>query len=149
LTHSERALNFVLELFSGRASKQAQQALPDRWPRETIAMAIVSGRPQSVRCLLEEGADSQTQVYDKSLISLAVMCAIYSHENTQKHQERIEVCKLLLNAGLTSNADDLRMAAEDSNLELFRLLLSSRADWPKDEIQALLRSAALDGNLEL
>lgn len=149
LTHSERALDFVLGLFSGGASKQAKQALPDRLPLETFAYAIVSGRPQSVRRLLEEGADIQTQVNGKSLISLAVMCAGLYHENTQKHQERIEVCKLLLNAGLTSNADDLRRAAKNSNLELFRLLLSSRADWPKDEIQALLRSAALGGNLEL
>jgi len=149
LTHSERALDFVLGLFSGRASKQAEQALPDRWLRETIAYAVASGRPQSVRRLLEEGADIQTQVDGKLLISIAVMFAGYNHENTQKRQERIEVCKLLLNAGLTANADDLRSAATDSNLELFRLLLSSRADWPKDEIQALLRSAALSNNMEL
>lgn len=137
LTHSERALNFVFELFSGRTRKQAEHALPEWWPREALADAVASGRPQSVRRLLATGADTQTRVNGKSLISYALSFDNYKHENTQKRQERIEVYKLLLNAGLTPNKSDLRSAALDGNLELCRLLLSSRTDWPKDEIQAL------------
>lgn len=149
LTHSERALNFVFELFSGRTRKQAEHALPEWWPREALADAVASGRPQSVRRLLATGADTQTRVNGKSLISYALSFDNYKHENTQKRQERIEVYKLLLNAGLTPNKSDLRSAVLDGNLELCRLLLSSRPDWPKVETQALLRSAALGGNLEL